>query len=467
MAFKKEICLLATSQAIQSTIIAGALTTAALASHNLLQANHYPLQWATLPSALLFFAALLSTFFLSRMMAVKGRKAGFYFGTLLGVAGHGLAAYAISQNSFLLFCLSMTGQGIFLASSFYYRFAAMDVAASSIQTTSVTASSIKIIKAREANAIAWVLAGSTLAAFTGPNLANWSASWTLEGWSLNGLAHGPVQRISNTESIQLVINATTQGVSTAPTYIGNYFVYVGLSLLTLFVIFFLAPATTTKPRQPTPFEKSRLRQQPVFVTAVIVGLGSYLIMSLIMNATPLAMRHDHSLKLTALVIQWHIFAMYAPSFFTGRLINQLHAKNIIKIGLLLCLMCIGLNTLDAFNSLTEHKRYLISLFFLGIGWNFLFVSATYLLGQSYTATTKAYAQGVNDVFVFIAITLATLSAGWLEASLGYTWVNLLAIPVVVLLWWVVRSPASGQTDSPAESPAGLSHDSQQALSRKD
>ena len=440
MNFKQNLTLLACSQALQSTIIAGSLTTAALASQNLLQAKGYALQWATLPSAILFLAALCSTFFLSWFMAKQGRKYGFYLGSIVGVLGHGLAAIAILQQNFLLFCGSMIGQGIFLASSFYYRFAAMDMAESVVSQSSrsttepVLESNVKRqsgsmsakVRALQAQAVAWVLAGSTLAAFTGPNLANWSAAW---------LDHGSAQAL---------------GVMISPSYLGNYVVYVMLSLVTLVVLSRLTThdkdSQLLTQKKLTSLEKDQLKKHPVFLTAVIIGLGSYLIMSLIMNATPLAMRHQHSLQATALVIQWHIFAMYAPSFFTGYLINRYQAHYVIKTGLLFCIACIIVNTWSGFVFLPAQSRYLISLFFLGIGWNFLFVSATYLLGQSYTPKTRAYAQGLNDIAVFMAITIATLSAGWLEANVGYHWVNLTALPMVTILWWVIRrlplSPAA-------------------------
>lgn len=340
---RHDIARLVLCQALQATIIAGTLTTAALAGLMLLQQAQQPIILATLPAALLFAAALASTSFISQLMAKRGRKSGFIIGISIGFIGYLVAGYALMLGSFSLFCLSSLAQGAFLAASFYYRFTAIDV------VDATTTQHDHHHNKRQAQAIAWVLSGSVVAAFSGPNLASWSSNW-IEGYP----------------------------------YVGNYLVYAGLSLISLLIIaqlhVRLSVAVVT---QPSAKDKQRLRRSPVFVTAVMGSFVSYAVMSLIMNATPLAMQHHHGLQATAMVIQWHIFAMYAPSFFMGMIITRLGAPRVMQSGLMAYVICIAINTLSP-SGADSFYQYLISLFLLGIGWNALFVSATHLLGLGYT-----------------------------------------------------------------------------------
>ena len=104
-------------------------------------------------------------------------------------------------------------------------------------------------------------------------------------------------------------------------------------------------------RMPTREECARcgrplftIARQPDFIVAVTAaGLG-YLAMGLIMNSTPLAMRaFGLTFRATAFVFQWHVAAMYAPSFATGSLISRIGITRVLGLGCLLMLVCIGLN----------------------------------------------------------------------------------------------------------------------------
>ena len=83
-----------------------------------------------------------------------GRRIGFKFGALLGLASASLAVFAIFELSFALFCLAMFLSGDYQASAQYYRFAAADTASAAFRP----------------KAISWVLAGGLIAAVAGSQL---------------------------------------------------------------------------------------------------------------------------------------------------------------------------------------------------------------------------------------------------------------------------------------------------------
>ncbi len=162
------------------------------------------------------------------------------------------------------------------------------------------------------------------------------------------------------------------------------------------------------------------------MTAVICGMLGYAVMTLIMTATPLAMQvHEHIFSETAFVIQWHVFAMFAPSFVTGHLIKQFGVLNIMLCGALLDVLCVAVNLWGA-----GVWHFWAALVLLGLGWNFLFVGASTLLTDTHTPEERAKTQGLNDFIVFTTVAAASLSAGMLQHSMGWQWVNIAAIPAI-------------------------------------
>jgi len=161
---------------------------------------------------------------------------------------------------------------------------------------------------------------------------------------------------------------------------------------------------------------------------------------MIMTATPLAMTEycGHPFSDAAFVIQWHVVGMFAPSFFTGVLIKRFGSLPIIVTGILLNFLCILINFAGS-----EVFNFWFSLIFLGIGWNFMFVSGTTMITETYNPSEKAIVQGTNDFFVFGSAAFASLIAGVLQTSLGWEAINffavfLLAILIVVILWYLIK-----------------------------
>ena len=187
-----------------------------------------------------------------------------------------------------------------------------------------------------------------------------------------------------------------------------------------------------------------IARQADFALAVIGAVAAWGLMSLLMNATPLAMkRHLHSFADTAWVIQWHVLGMYVPSFFTGHLISRWGEHRIMFAGIALlgCSIAVNLSGIGLYH-------YTIGLALLGVGWNFLFVGSTSLLAMTHRPEEKARVQSCNDFLVFGLIVLTSFGAAPLEGMLGWDRLNYLAVPfllavavVLGLLW--ARAGRSG------------------------
>jgi len=170
--------------------------------------------------------------------------------------------------------------------------------------------------------------------------------------------------------------------------------------------------------------------QPRFLQAVIAAAFAYAIMSFLMTATPMSMHlmEKMSLEKTGLVLQIHVAAMFLPSLITGHLIKKFGHSNIIYIGVFFLVVTIILSLFEQ-----TYANYMVALIFLGLGWNFLFVSGTSLLVTSYKEEEKFKSQGFNDLIVFTTMALASLSAGIVLTLTSWTTMNLLCIPFLVLI----------------------------------
>jgi predicted MFS family arabinose efflux permease len=258
----------------------------------------------------------------------------------------------------------------------YYRFAAADSATPNYRAT----------------AISYVMAGGVIAALLGANLANW----------------------------------TRDLLGSAP-FAGSYFVLVGLYTLSLAALALIRiPRLDAWARTHSGRPLRTIVTQNTFIAAVTAALVGYGVMSLIMTATPLAMReHAHSFSSTAFVIQWHVLGMFAPSFFTGHLIRWLGVVNVMLAGALL-------NTLTVIINLTgtSETHFWVALFLLGIGWNFLYVGGTTLLTEAHDEQEKAKVQALNDFLIYTAAAGATFMAGLLQHEFGWRMVNVGVLPLI-------------------------------------
>jgi MFS family permease len=126
-------------------------------------------------------------------------------------------------------------------------------------------------------------------------------------------------------------------------------------------------------------------------------------------------------------IQWHIVAMYGPSFLTGSLIARFGAARIVALGLTLEAVAamIGLSGITA-------MHFWATLIVLGVGWNFGFVGASALVLETHRPQERNKVQAFNDFLVFGMMALGSFSSGQLLANYGWSSVNLVVFPPVLL-----------------------------------
>ena len=339
--------------------------------------------WSTLPVAFQFIGLMCATIPASLIMNKIGRKNGFYLGNMLGIAGALFCIQALYSASFNLFCTGTFFLGIGIGFGTLYRFAAVEMCE----------------KPYRAKAISIIMAGGVLAAIAGPNLAIFSQD-TIEGTPFVGAFWGLLVLYIAAMLVLTIVNFPPQVIH--------------------------APGVRTRP-------VIEIILQPLFLVSVIAAMVSYVVMNLLMTATPLAMHHHgFQFEQSALVIELHALGMFLPGFFTGNLINRFGTIRILIIGALIMLACIGIN-LNGQSQL----HFSIALFMLGLGWNFMFVSATHLVADAYSEAEKPKAQAANEFLIFSMVTISALASGWMEATLGWHIMNLMCIPVVLFAVLIV------------------------------
>jgi len=168
---------------------------------------------------------------------------------------------------------------------------------------------------------------------------------------------------------------------------------------------------------------------------------SYGLMAFLMTAAPMAMVGcGHTVGEAALGIQWHVLAMFAPSFFTGRLIARFGKRRITALGLVM----IAASALMALMGL-ELLHFWGSLVLLGVGWNFGFIGATAMVTECYRPAERAKVQALNDFLVFGTVAVASFGSGQLLHTAGWDGINTWLLPIVgvVLLMLAVQGRGRG------------------------
>jgi MFS family permease len=87
----------------------------------------------------------------------------------------------------------------------------------------------------------------------------------------------------------------------------------------------------------------------------------------------------------------------------------------------------------------------VSLFLLGLGWNFCFVGGSTLLADQLSPNERARTQGINDLLVGLASAMGSLGSGLVFAASGYLVIALVSgalalLPLVMVLSWMRSSP---------------------------
>jgi predicted MFS family arabinose efflux permease len=348
-----------------------------------------PLGWmATLPVMGYVVGGALSTPLVARTQSTFGRKASFQIGLLVALGSALLCYWAAADRNFWLLVAATVIAGYYSANGQLYRFAAAELAAADYRE----------------KAVSLVLAGGLVGAVVGPNLAS-----------------------------------RTRNLLDVP-FAGAYLSLAVVALLSMVVMAFMTfpPLPPKKANADSGRPLSVIVRQPVFMVAAIGAALGYGVMNLLMAATPLAMQVcGFEFDDAALVLEWHVIGMFAPGFFTGHLIKRFGVLPIMGVGVLLNAACIAI----ALTGVDLHQ-FLIALFLLGVGWNFLFTGSTTLSLQGYRPEEKDRAQAAINFFVFATMAVTSFASGALVTTQGWALLNLgslipVALTGVALLWLAV------------------------------
>jgi MFS family permease len=334
---------------------------------------------STLPLSVFVVGMAASTLPAGTIARRHGRRAAFLIGTGCGVLAGLRAALAVVLGSFWLFCAATLFSGAYAAVVLSFRFAAADC----------------VMPERRSRALSAVMAGGVFAGVIGPQLVTYTMDlWQPYQFAATFLAQAAVAALS-----AIVLLGVRVPIPTAAEMAGG------------------RPLGT-------------ILRQPIFITAVICGVLSYTIMNFIMTAAPLAMRLcGLSQESSNLGLQWHIIAMFAPSFFTGGLIARFGAPRVMAAGLALSAAsaAIGLMGVDV-------AHFWLTLILLGVGWNFGFVGASALVLECHRPEERTRVQSLNDFIVFGTMALGSLASGGLLTTYGWNtvlWVSFFPLAVAV------------------------------------
>ena len=372
---KKNLWLLAIAQGLFLTN-----NVVLIAINGLVGLALAPVAWmATLPVMAYVVGGALSTGLVAKSQRRWGRQVSFQLGLVVAFLTALLCALALEWRSFWLLVAGTVIAGYYSANGQLYRFAAGELADASFRE----------------KAVSLVLAGGLIGAVLGPNLANY-----------------------------------TRDTFTAP-FLGSYLALAVVALVSMAVIagirFPAEPVRAVGAAFGRPL--GEIMRQPAFIVATIGAALGYGVMNLLMAATPLAMDAcGMPFSDAALVLEWHVIGMFAPGFVTGHLIKRFGVLTIMGVGVMLNGLCIAIAL-----SGQELHQFLIALFLLGVGWNFLFTGSTTLAMQTYRPEEKDRAQAAINFAVFATMAVTSFASGALVTTQGWTWLNLGSIVPVAIM----------------------------------
>lgn len=382
---RRNALLLAFAQALGGASASIVIATGPLIGYMMLDEDK---ALATLPVSAMVLGTAFGTLPAGMIMRRFGRRAGFTGASLLGMVSGLLASFAVFQDQFLLFSIACCLGGFAGAFVQQYRFAAADTASDAFKP----------------KAISWVMAGGVLAGVVGPQTVIWTKDMFM-----------PIL------------------------FAGTYLAQAVLALIAFCLLMFIKiprpPRMSHAQAGGRPLRE--IMAQRRFIVSAACAICSYALMSLVMTATPLAMIGcGLSQTDAALGIQWHVLAMFGPSFFTGNLIARFGKERIVAIGLALLAACSIVALMGV-----ELAHFWTALVLLGLGWNFGFIGATAMLTDAYRPEERNMVQAVNDFLVFGFVATASFSSGALLNTFGWATINMLVFPFVVLslglLGWLV------------------------------
>jgi MFS family permease len=349
-----------------------------------------PHDWmATLPIMGYVVGGALSTGPVAWSQTRWGRKVSFQLGLVVAALSALVAAYAAIHANFWLLVSATVVAGYYSANAQLYRFAAAELASPEYRD----------------RAVSMVLAGGLAGGVIGPALARW-----------------------------------TQHMNAVP-FAAAYMTLAVVAVIAVAVIAFVdfPPGSPKKRHSSGGRPLLDIMRQPVFIVSTAAAAFGYGVMNMLMAASPIAMKlHGHPFHEAAMVLQWHVIGMFAPGFFTGQLIKRFGVIAILLAGLMLNLVCIAIAL-----SGTDVANFVVSMFLLGVGWNFLFTAGTSLSLNAYRPEERDKAQGAVNFCVFGMMVISSFSSGALVTTQGWRLLGYVSLLLVMatgfaVLWYVLQ-----------------------------
>lgn len=376
-AAKRNVFLLSATQAIQGAVAPISISLGALAGYQLLGDDK---SLATAPVTGFNIGTALGAAVIAFVARHVGRKYGFMVGSVLAATGGAIAAVALMQSNFWLFATGLVLIGMSAGFNQKFRFAAADASPSFYK----------------AKAISWILVGGIVSAIIGPQVAIWMRD------SMPGIP-----------------------------FAGAFLSVLPLAFAGMLILSFLnlPERKEAHPDAANARPLSKIITTRRFATGMLCGVSSYALMTFLMTGAPLAMvvGCGYSTELSTLGIQWHVLAMFAPSFFTGHLISRFGVEKIVATGLVILMACGAVASMGI-----AIWNFWGALVLLGLGWNFGFIGSTAIVASSYRPEEADKVQGFHDIVLFSIVAISSFSAGKIFAAFGWETMTFVVWPVGII-----------------------------------
>jgi predicted MFS family arabinose efflux permease len=375
---RRNVALLTAAQAILGSAPPIAFAVGGLAAYQMLGDDK---GLATAPLTAFNVGVSAGAVLVAVVARMLGRQLGFIIGASVVIVGGVLATIALFQANFWLFVVAMVAAGISSGFTQKIRFAAADASPSTYKAT----------------AISWILAGGIVSGVLGPQIARFAGNL----------------------------------FPTVP-FAGAFLMFAPIGIVAMAIMLFLRlPALTDGHAggdiAPRPLAEIVMTQR--FATGMFCGISSYALMTFMMTGAPLAMVIEcgFATDLSTWGIQFHVLGMFAPSFFTGRLINRFGAERVVAAGLIILMVCAVVA-----HAGIELWNFWGALILLGVGWNFGFIGATAIVASSYRPNEADKVQGFNDIILFSAVALASFASGQVFSAFGWEAMILPVWPLAIV-----------------------------------
>ncbi|MET0133329.1 MAG: MFS transporter [Kibdelosporangium sp.] len=353
---------------------------------------------ATVPLTVMSIVATIASYFAGTLSVRFGHRSILIAGASIATIGGLISMWAVLIDSFALLCAGTAVVGLYKATGGYFRYLAADRAPTGART----------------RALSIVLCGGVAAAVVGP----WAATGTSELMSV--------------------------------LYAGSYLLVAGLAAAVVFLMLFVRPGAKPAPGDDNAAAVSirGVIRTTDFRTAFLLLASASGVMTLLMAMGPIGNAHaGHSAASGALMIQWHMVGMFAPSLFSGRLTTKWggHRSALVGAGTLLAGTRVGVLNPDP-------RGFTLSRGLIGVGWNFLYVAGSNYVVRCYPAGKGGRVQGAIEASVGAVGATASLASAAIFQVLGWQGTNFAALAVCTALvgWLVIRARALGATPASAE-----------------